>query len=411
VRDAPKTSPLPAVLAFTAISNFATGVATVGVFFLAQSAYGFTTEENYRLGLLLGVTYALAAWRAGPIVRAIARPGGRSSRMALAWMALAMAALCALPYLAAERGPEGRIAGGRWAIYLFVALYTPITGVYWPLVESFLSGGRRGEGMRRAIGAFNVTWSASMSLAMWIVAPLVETRPLEILLFLAPVHVASLALLVPFGRDPGRHEEEAHAVPASYRALLGGHRILLVAGYVVMFGLTPYLPELLQRLRVDETWSAALGSVWMAARVGVFWLFGRWQGWHGRRAVGAIGAALLALGFALAVGSPYLGAGVGLAVLIAGQVLFGVALAALYTANLYYTLEVGQAAVDAGGSHEGLIGLGYSIGPLLGWTAHGLASAGALPAGRSNELVLATIEVLTLTAAWWAWRVTRPRAL
>jgi hypothetical protein len=38
-----------------------------------------------------------------------------------------------------------------------------------------------------------------------------------------------------------------------------------------------------------------------------------------------------------------------------------------YYAALYYALAVGHAEVDAGGNFEALIGLGYCVGPLLGW--------------------------------------------
>jgi hypothetical protein len=401
VNTSSQRSPLAAVLAFTALSNLATGVATIGVFFLAESAFGFTTAQNYKLGLITGVTYALAAWKSGPILALLARRGaGLSGRGALAAMTAAMAALCLLPYL----------VQARWTLYVFAALYMPITGVFWSLVESFLSGGRRGEDLRRAISHFNVTWSSFMALAMWLIAPYVAERPLEILLALAIVHLASLAFLVPFHRDPGQHEDEAHRAPPSYRVLLSGHRILLVASYVMMFTLSPFLPKLLAELDIPPQWRTPFGSVWMPARVAVFFLMGRWHGWHGRRLIAAIGATLLVVGFGLTVSAPALGGHVaGLAALVTGQIAFGVAIAALYTANLYYSFEVGESSVEAGGSHEGLIGLGYTIGPLFGWVAGGLAETGFLASGNVPLLVNVAIECLTVTGAFWAWRVTRPR--
>src|SRR5688572_940769 len=94
-----KPSPLPAVLAFTALSNLATAISTIGVFFLAKSAHGFSTAENYQLGLLMGITYAAAAWKAGPILRVLAHRTARlSSRGALAAMTLALGLLSLLPY-------------------------------------------------------------------------------------------------------------------------------------------------------------------------------------------------------------------------------------------------------------------------------------------------------------------------
>ncbi len=390
------------MLAFAGLSNLATGVATIGVFFLAESAFGFTTAENYQLGLITGVTYALAAWKSGPILGLLAhRAIGLCSRGALAVMTVAMAAFCLLPYL----------VQARWTIYVFAALYMPVTGVFWSLVESFLSGGRRGEDLRRAISHFNVTWSSAMALAMWLIAPYVEKRPLEILLALAIAHFASLVFLIPFHRNPGRHEDEEQHAPAQYRVLLSGHRILLVASYVMMFALGPYLPRLLAELEIPASWRTPLGSIWMPARVLVFFLMGTWHGWHGRRIVGALGAILLLVGFGMTVSAPELGGRTaGLAALVLGQLGFGVAIAALYTANLYYSLAVGHSSVEAGGSHEGLIGLGYTIGPLCGWTAGHLATAGVIAPQNVTSLVHLTIEGLALGAAVWAWGATRPRS-
>jgi hypothetical protein len=47
----------------------------------------------------------------------------------------------------------------------------------------------------------------------------------------------------------------------------------------------------------------------------------------------------------------------------------------VYYAALYYAMSVGRAEVDAGGTHEALIGVGYTIGPL--------ASLGGLRAGAA----------------------------
>jgi hypothetical protein len=44
----------------------------------------------------------------------------------------------------------------------------------------------------------------------------------------------------------------------------------------------------------------------------------------------------------------------------------------LYTAALYYALFLKNAAVEAGGAHEGLVGLGFVLGPLTGIAARWL---------------------------------------
>ena len=63
-----------------------------------------------------------------------------------------------------------------------------------------------------------------------------------------------------------------------------------------------------------------------------------------------------------------------LPVLAAGLVVFGVGMGLTYYAALYYSLAVGHAAVDAGGTFEALIGFGYFAGPLLGLGARAVVS-------------------------------------
>jgi hypothetical protein len=55
-----------------------------------------------------------------------------------------------------------------------------------------------------------------------------------------------------------------------------------------------------------------------------------------------------------------------LPLVILGEVIFGVAAGFSYTASLYYALVSENASVDAGGAHEGLIGIGIGLGPLSG---------------------------------------------
>ena len=73
--------------------------------------------------------------------------------------------------------------------------------------------------------------------------------------------------------------------------------------------------------------------------------------------------------------------------LAAGLVVFGVGMGLTYYAALYYSLAVGHAEVDAGGTFEALIGVGYFVGPLLGIAA--AAVAPAHPGARDRHARLA----------------------
>jgi uncharacterized membrane protein YuzA (DUF378 family) len=58
--------------------------------------------------------------------------------------------------------------------------------------------------------------------------------------------------------------------------------------------------------------------------------------------------------------------GPNLATILAGFAPLGAGVGVVYYAALYYAMAVGRAQVEAGGTHEGLIGAGYAAGPLVG---------------------------------------------
>jgi hypothetical protein len=67
---------------------------------------------------------------------------------------------------------------------------------------------------------------------------------------------------------------------------------------------------------------------------------------------------------------------------------------------LYYAMSVGGADVDAGGTHEALIGAGYTIGPGIGLLATvATERAGVLRESHFESLVVSAIGVLA--AATW----------
>lgn len=401
MNERPREAParLPVLLPFTLLNSASAGAATTGIFFLTKSAFGFGELQNYSLGLLLGITYVLGALFAGPAVRALQRSfPSLTPRRIVAGIVIAAALLCLLP-VAAAGTPFGPAA-----VFAMIAFYAPLTGVLWPMVESYLSGGRRAGNLRSAVGRFNMTWSGALFLAFWAMAPLVEERPLGVLAGLAAVHLASLALLRLLPEAPARHVENHEPHPPIYVRLLFAHRILLAAGYVVMFALSPYLPTLLGRLGVRAALETPFASIWLLARVATFFAMERWHGWHGRWSVAVWGSALLLLGFGLAVMAPDLAAPpLALALLGLGLAGFGVGIASLYSAALYYALEVGSAEVDAGGKHEALIGVGYTVGPLCGLFALLLEHRGLIaPEAKDPAMLLAVAGAcgIAVLAAW-----------
>ncbi|MCC6676819.1 MAG: hypothetical protein IT436_06725 [Phycisphaerales bacterium] len=394
-----RATPAWAALGFTFLNSVGTFVVTSGIFFLTRHGFKFSAVENYLLGVVLGATYIAGAMGAGPLIRCLKRAlPALSSRGLLAAMMVAMSLLCAVPWLAAWAIParEGATRPAPWPIWLLVLAYSPITGVLWPMVESYVSGGRRGHELRSTIGRWNVVWSSALIVSSVGVSRLVENHAALAMLSLGIIHIGAATLLRAFGPEPAAHEsDEPHSVPESYPKLLVTFRMLLPMSYLVSSALLPFLPNVMERAGVAVGWSTTVAAVWLLARALSFYAFQRWGGWHGRWWPAIAGPASLLTGFGLAVLATHILAGPAAVVMVlTGLAMFGAGMAAVYSGALYYAMEVGQAEVDAGGAHEALIGVGYTAGPVCGLLAWLAVDRGIIGSGGFETTMLATVAAV-----------------
>lgn len=396
----PPPSSRSVVLALSFVASLAAGVATNGIYFLNKIEYQFTTLQNYAVGLLVGLTYIASASFAGRFISILRRRfPGLSTRAILCALLSSMGLLCLLPTIAGALTPGGRAA---WSVWLFIGLYSPATGILWPVVESFLAGGRSGEELRRTTGSWNVAWSASLVVGIWGISPLLEKHAPLILILLVPIHLLAAAISFKLGREPGIHLPEHHEPhPQVYHQLLVTFRLMLPMSYVVTASLGPYIPSAMAQLEVPTHWHTILGAWWLLPRSLGFWFMQHWQGWHGKWSTAVLAVLLVISGFAASVMAP---ASVGvlgsraaaLWLMVAGLTVFGAGIAVVYSAAIYYALEVGQAEVDAGGKHEALIGAGYTLGPMCGMLASYAVQQGIIPESRFNAAVLGGVGVVVL---------------
>jgi MFS family permease len=136
--------------------------------------------------------------------------------------------------------------------------------------------------------------------------------------------------------------------------------MLLPLSYVLNAAMSPLLPYLFTRIDLPQQFETTVASTWMWVRIvamAIMWNLGFWHGKWGTLLLGGIS---MTLGFGIAVLVP------SLPLLILGLAIFGVGMGIIYYAALYYAMAVGRAEVDAGGTHEALIGAGYTVGPLTG---------------------------------------------
>jgi hypothetical protein len=340
---------LATVLTVTFLGSIGSGTFWAGMFFVTAQVYGFSAVANLLLAAAMGVVYALAARGAGRLAH------GRAPRQVLSAALLAWTAISLLPLL---------LPGSVVALWVAALAGSAASATTFPVVESYLTAGRHGAEMRSAIGQFNLTWTPATALPL-VILPLLAGHPTG---SFAVASAATAAAWLAMWRLPARPAphggaDAARAVGPTYRALLAAASWLLPISYVVSATLAPILPQRLATVGLG-THASLVAALWMATRFLALLVMWRSSFWHGRWATLLAGAVALSAGLLLILLAPTLPP------LMAGLLLYGAGMGTIYYASLYYTMAVGQAAVDAGGNFEALIGVGYFVGPLLGLLAH-----------------------------------------
>ena len=219
--------------------------------------------------------------------------------------------------------------------------------------------------MRAAIGWFNVTWTPATALGLLLMPIVTQVGMLAALALSAAGSVAALVATFELPVRPGAHEpdEAQAAVGREYPFLVRAASWLLPMSYILCSACRRCCRIGSRRSAAGPRaaasrhcgWSLASSRCWRCGvRGSGTGAGGRWR-WRG-----GAGGGLAAMMLAPSV-----------AVLAAGLVVFGVGMGLTYYAALYYSLAVGRAAVDAGGTFEALIGFGYFAGPLVGLGARG----------------------------------------
>jgi MFS family permease len=364
------------VLWLSFIESFATILIERAIYFFSHERLGYSQAQNLALALLFGVAYTLGA----AISHGAARRVG--DRKALAGTMLGLLVLHVLMALA----PSGATLAVTFAAVGF------LEGAKWPIVESYVGAGLDPQQQLGAVGRFNVSWAVAVPLALAASGPLIASGwPGSLFLLAALANVVGCFLLF---RLPAAAPHLASAHPSRpvegrlerYQALLSSSRWTMLSSYALMFLLAPLLPVVFQRLGrpVAEAtlWAACMDAV----RVMTFAALALLPGWHGRTSPLWIGAIGLPVGFVAIM------SGSSLLPVVLGEIVFGVLAGVTYYAALYYAMVVKNAAVDAGGGHESLIGVGLSLGPCLGLAGDWFARGGNNP--LSGVLLAATPLVL-----------------
>ena len=340
---------LARLLLITFLESFATICVERAIFFFCVNQLGFSSANNLWLALGFGVAYVAGALASHRLSLAI----GEKKLMAGAVAAQLLAHLVLVGW------PVTRVlVGCTVALGLF-------NGLKWPLIESYVSAGRSLGGTARAVGRFNIAWASAIPLTLLVAGVIIEVWPRGLFVLPAALNLCALWLIRPLAARPPRLPPDHPQRPRSgliprLESLLVSARWSMLSSYAALWILAALMPGIFKRLSVNVIWATALAGLMDAMRLTAFIALERWRGWHGRRWPLVCVIPILPAGMFMVIFGESLG------VVVAGEVVFGLAAGMTYYAALYYAMVVKNASVVAGGVHEGLIGAGFALGPAAG---------------------------------------------
>jgi MFS family permease len=341
------------------------------VFFLLQQQHGFGNRENLLTAALHGLLYVPAAWIGGRF----AERHGLTTSMKLGFAAMAVAMVA------------GGLMNSFAGVVLTLVIWTVGMCFTWPALEAFATHGESGEGMKRMVGIYNIVWSGCAGLMNFAGGMMFEQLGARSLYWVpAGIYTLQCALTLWLERQPHspapsavaeahQPEETAFHQPIPPQTFLKMAWLANPFAYIAINSFLAVIPGRAAELGLSVSQSGWFWAVWFLARVGCFVLLWQWGGWHYRfRWLLAAFLALIAAYAVLLLGKSF-------AVLIAAQVVFGLATGLIYYSSLFYSMDVGDTKGEHGGIHEAAIGLGICLGPAVGaaalYLAPGNAHAGA----------------------------------
>ena len=338
------------LLVITFIESLATTLIERGVYFYSHGRLQFTDMENLLLALGFGAAYVAGAMSSHGLTK-------RFADKPVVVLAVIGQFLACVPLLVQPES-SGVLVAAMVALGGF-------NGLKWPVIESYVSAGRTPSEQARTVGRFNLAWATAVPLGLAMAGPLIGWSSRAMFVTAALMNAASLILVRPLERRPvllasDHPERPAPERMARYRSLLASSRWSMVGSYSLMWILAALLPHVFEDLGFAVPVATALSGLLDVFRCATFLVLQLYVGWHYRRGPLVWVIIGLPLAFFVTLFGP------NLATVLAGELVFGIAAGLTYYAALYYAMIVKNAAVEAGGAHEGIIGVGFVIGPLAG---------------------------------------------
>ncbi len=301
------------------------------------------------------------------------------------------------------------------ALFLFLPLLNLCVGPLWPAVESAITRCPGTMRLSLRMTLYNLNWSImgfiaaciAGAMAQWLSWPVVflVAAAISLLVWIILRMISSPQSAVnspPAAALPRQREEDGRGRVNSIRAQKLLHIAWLsnMLAFVAANTVTPFMPSITLALGVKSyALATALASIASLACVGGFLVMTFWTGWHYRIRWTMIPFAVLAVGAVSMLFSQ------SIMMFICSQILYGFAVAMLYSGSIYYSMHLGAGSAAKAGIHEALIGVGAALGPGL------VAGAGAPNAVAPKGLAL--LVVLCIgggVMSYWTWQTCNLRA-
>ena len=351
------------------LNSFAAVIFFNYLYFYFRDEFGFDNKHNLLLAAFIGFIYTLASWQGGKVS---ARLGyARALTTGFGFMAAGLLA-----------GSQLHTVPGAIAAACLTNMGMCLT---WPTLEAQVS---EGVAPASAVGIYNVVWASTNALAYFLGGTLIEKWGYRCIFYVPFAFMLFQLFLVSRLKKPSNltahADPDAPSPPAEpgrpspARAQSFRHMAWLANpfAYIAINTLLAVMPGLAAKFHLSPMLAGFTCSLWCFVRLSVFVVLWCWTAWHYRFRwlAGAFG--LLILSFAAILTTP------NLALLLAGQVLFGAAIGLIYYSSLFYSMDASDTKSEHGGIHEAAIGLGNCTGPAVGAAAlqfmPQIAGAGAL---------------------------------
>ena len=329
-------------------------------YFFMRDQHGFGTLQNLLLAAGSGLIYTVSA-----------RIGGKFAQKRGFFPSLRVGFLIMSATLFVGGGAASLFA------HLTVLVVATVGMCFtWPALQALISDREPPQRLQSLVGIYNFTWAAGSAVAYFLGGALLEALGPRSMFYLpAGVHLGQWAMAWWLERKAlrqprtqlGDTPEPGVEQPPGFRdAALNANLFLRMAwlanpfAYLAVNTVVPVIPTLASRLELSPTWAGVVCSIWFFTRAGASaWLRG-WRGWHFRFGWLAGAYAAMVVSFAAMLLASVLW------LLVAAQIVFGLALGLIYYSSLYYSMQAGETKGEHGGVHEAMIGAGCCAGPAIG---------------------------------------------